>query len=151
MMRGFTLLELMLALAVLAIVATAVLGRGADTVRALHGLEERTLARYLAENELARLRLQQRRAAVELRPEPDEVDALGEPSDRAAAAAKRPALAVGTRRSEQRLGNRVWRIVLDAADTDQPGLQRVSVTVYADADRIGAVPVETLVGFVGRS
>lgn len=148
-MRGFTLLELMLALAVLAIVATAVLGRGADTVRALHGLEERTLARYLAENELARLRLQQRRAAVELRPEPDEE---GEAPGRAAASAgKRPALAVGTRRSEQRLGNRVWRIVLDAADTDQPGLQRISVTVYADADRIGAVPVETLVGFVGRS
>ena len=143
---GFTLLELMLALAMLAIVAVAVLGRGADTVRQLHGLEQRTLAHWVAENELARLRLAQRRAARELRAAAAE-DAA--PGDEPAGGA--PSLAVGTRRSEQRLGNRAWRIVVETARTDHPTLRRVAARVYAADEAADPAPAAVLIGFLGPS
>lgn len=144
---GFTLLELMLALAVLAIVAVAVLGRGADTVRQLHGLEQRTLAHWVAENELARLRLAQRRAARELRAAAAEDSAPGDES----AAGGAPSLAVGTRRSEQRLGNRAWRIVVETARTDHPTLRRVAARVYAADEAADPAPAAILIGFLGPS
>lgn len=150
-MRGFTLLELMLALAVLAIVALAVVGRGADTVRQLHGLEQRTVAHWVAQNELARLRLGQRRAARARRAEANGEDgALG--GDPAAGAAA--SLAVGTRRSEQRLGDRGWRIVVETARTDHPTLRRVAARVYVageGASGAGVVPTATVVGFLGSN
>lgn len=132
-MHGFTLLELMLALAVLAIVAMAVLGGGADTVRQLHGLEQRTLAHWVAENELARLRLAQRRAA------------------RGTEGTERSPLPVGTRRSERRLGDRVWRIVVETVRTEHPSLRRVAVRVYAASEGVTAAPVATLADFMGSS
>ncbi len=145
-MPGFTLLELMLALAVLAIVAVAILGRGADTVAQLHGLEQRTLAHWVAENELARLRLAQRRAARELRAKADGEDA-GRASEDEPAAGPAP-LPVGTRRSEQRLGSRVWRIVVETARTEHPSLRRVEVRVFA-GETAGAAPTAALTGFLG--
>ena len=44
--RGFSLLELMVALAILAIVATSVYSRSGDAAVQLHGLERRTLGRW---------------------------------------------------------------------------------------------------------
>lgn len=145
---GFTLLELMLALAVLAVVAAAVLGGGADTVRQLHGLEQRTLAHWVAENELARLRLAQRRAAAKRRGG-EAADAAGFPDD-AATVAGPASLAVGTRRSEQRLGNRSWRVVVETARTEHPSLRRAEVRVYA-GEAAAPTPTATLVGFLGSS
>ena len=145
--RGFTLLELMLALAVLAIVAVAVVGRGADTVRQLHGLEQRTLAHWVAQNELARLRLGQRRARARAASNAED-GALGD--DPAAGAGA--SLAVGTRRSEQRLGDRGWRIVVETARTDHPTLRRVAARVYVageGASGDGVAPAATVVGFLG--
>lgn len=145
-MPGFTLLELMLALAVLAIVAVAVLGRGADTVAQLHGLEQRTLAHWVAENELARLRLAQRRAACELRAKADG-EGAGRVTEDEPAVGPSP-LPVGTRRSEQRLGSRAWRIVVETARTEHPSLRRVEVRVFA-GETAGAIPTAALVGFLG--
>lgn len=147
-MPGFTLLELMLALAVLAIVAVAVLGRGADTVAQLHGLEQRTLAHWVAENELARLRLAQRRAARELRAKADREGAGRVTEDEPAAMAGPSPLPVGTRRSEQRLGSRAWRIVVETARTEHPSLRRVEVRVFAE-ETSGAIPTAALISFLG--
>lgn len=158
--RGFTLLELMLALAVLSIVAVAVLGRGAETVRTLSGLEERTLAQWVAENELARLRLAQRRDAGKLRDaaaEAAEEATLDSPAEAGqappapAGPGQRPAMPVGTSRSERQLGGRSWRIVLETARTEHPALRRVSVHVYAASEGVTGPALATLVGFVGRS
>ena len=54
MRRGFTLLELLIALAILAIVSVAVFESGGDTVRQLYGMEQRTLARWVAETKWPR-------------------------------------------------------------------------------------------------
>ena len=56
--RGFTLLEVLIALAVVAL-ALAALGRaGAQAIAAQQALEERTLALWVADNALAEIRLQ---------------------------------------------------------------------------------------------
>ena len=57
---GFTLLELLIAVAVFAVVATTVYTRSGDTLSQLQMLEERTVATWIAQNELAAARIRQR-------------------------------------------------------------------------------------------
>lgn len=121
---GFTLLELMVALAVLAIVAMAVFGRGGDSVRDLHTLEQRTLARWIAENEVARMRLEHRGTTQ--------------------------AISLGTVRQRVRQGDRSWQVVRETQSTSHPSLRRVEVTVYALEDGREVGPLDTLIAFMGR-
>lgn len=55
--RGFTLLETLVALAVLALALGALLAAGGSAARQLGALRERTLAGWLADNRLAALML----------------------------------------------------------------------------------------------
>ena len=121
---GFTLLELMVALAVLAIVAMAVFGRAGDSVRDLHTLEQRTLARWIAENEVARMRLEHRGTTQ--------------------------AISLGTVRQRVRQGDRSWQVVRETQSTSHPSLRRVEVTVYALEDGREVGPLDTLIAFMGR-
>ena len=57
-MGGFTLLEVMVALAIFATLATAVLSASQYVVRQAGGAEERLLAGWVADNRLNELRLQ---------------------------------------------------------------------------------------------
>ena len=122
--RAFTLLELMVALAVLAIVAMAVLGRGGDTVRDLRSIEQRTLARWVAENEIAKMRLDHRGTT--------------EP------------IPLGTVRDRIRQGERAWDVVKETTSTSHPWLRRIEVTVYAVEDGRDDGAVDTLIAFMGR-
>ena len=122
--RGFTLLELMVALAVLAIVAMAVFGRGGDSVRDLHVMEQRTLARWVAESEVARMRLQHRGSTE--------------------------AISLGTARQRVRQGDRSWQVVKETLSTTHPSLRRVELTVYALEEGREVGPLCTLIAFVGR-
>ena len=122
--RGFTLLELMVALAVLAIVAMAVFGSGGDTVRDLYALEQRTLARWVAENEITKMRLER----------------LGSTE----------AIALGTRRERVRQGERSWEVVKETKSTSNPWLRRVDVTVFVVEGGREVGPVDTVVAFMGR-
>ena len=121
---GFTLLELLIALAILAIVSIAVFNQGGDTARQLGGLEQKTLARWVAENELAKLRLEHRLAGEPLRPR--------------------------SKRDQVSHGDRYWQVVEEIQTTDHPWMHRVEISVYALVDGREAGPVDTLVGFVGR-
>ena len=121
---GFTLLELLIALAILAIVSIAVFNQGGDTARQLGGLEQKTLARWVAENELAKLRLEHRLAGEPLRPR--------------------------SSRNQVSYGDRYWQVVEEVRTTDHPWMHRVEVSVYAVVDGREVGPVDTLVGFVGR-
>jgi general secretion pathway protein I len=58
--RGFTLLEIMVALAIFATLAAAVLSASQYVVKQTRGVEERLLAAWLADNQLSELRLQPR-------------------------------------------------------------------------------------------
>ncbi|NWL19565.1 type II secretion system minor pseudopilin GspI [Pseudomonas umsongensis] len=57
-MSGFTLLEVMVALAIFATLATAVLSASQYVVRQAGAAEERLLAAWVADNQLSELRLQ---------------------------------------------------------------------------------------------
>lgn len=57
-LRGFTLIEVLVALAVVAIALAATLRAAATSADNSLALRDRTLARWVAENELARIRLQ---------------------------------------------------------------------------------------------
>ena len=155
---GFTLLELMIALAVLATVALAVYGSGSDRVRQLYSMEQRTLARWTAENHLAKLRLQRyvavasqrakaaKEKAEELANAPDPDTALHDRGWKA----DRGELSAGGKRQRVQLGDRSWRVVQDVKPTEHPLLWRLDIAVYAVEKGVEVGPVDTLTTFIGR-
>lgn len=56
--QGFTLIEVVVALAIIGVALAAVLARGTDTVNSVSGTKARTLARWVAQNRLAEMRLE---------------------------------------------------------------------------------------------
>ncbi len=122
--RGFTLLELMIALAVLAIVSIAVFSRGGGTLRQLHAMEQRTLARWVAEDEVSRVHLNR--------------------------GGDNNAIRLGTLRERVTRGDRTWQVVRKVESTSNEWLHRVEVTVYAVEEGREIGPIDTLTAFVGR-
>ena len=120
---GFTLLELLIALAILAIVSIAVFNQGGDTARQLSSLEQQTLARWVAENEIAKLRLKHRLEDDVLQP--------------------------GSSPGSVSHGDRHWQLVRNITATEHPGLYRVEVAVHAQTEGRDIGKVDTLVAFVG--
>ena len=123
--RGFSLVELLVALTVLAVVSVTVFARGGDTLSQLHGLEQRTLARWVAENEVARLRLDR-----------EELSRGG-----------------GNRRARVDVGERSWRVDTTLRSTQHERMWQVTVKVHAvdgAGTGFGSGPVDTLVAFVGE-
>ena len=154
MRRGFTLLELLIALAILAIVSVAVFESGGDTVRQLYGMEKRTLARWVAENEVAKMRLERWRDGKKKR---DAIHAArSAPSTSAASAdggdpvGKPKQLSLGSRRHNVKLGDRSWQVVRDVQAASHPDMRRVDVKVYLLERGRPSGPVDTLTAFVGR-
>jgi len=116
-------LELLIALAILAIVSIAVFNQGGDTARQLGGLEQQTFARWVAENEIAKKRLQRRLEDIRLRP--------------------------GNRRDRVSYGDRHWQVVEEISATEHPWMYRVEVSVYALVENREVGPIDTLVAFEG--
>ena len=114
----------MVALAIVATVAATVFNRGGDAINTLLGLEERTLARWIAENEIANLRL--------ARLTSDE------------------AMPIRTSRRRVDYAEREWLLVVATTSTRHPLLRRVEVSVFAaDRDR-DTPPSDVLTTFIGR-
>ena len=122
--RGFSLLELMVALAILAIVATSVYSRGGEAAVQLHGLEQRTLGHWVMLNHLTKIRLGQRGKDTPIR--------------------------LSTLRERKILGDRVWEVDTEIRQTAHPWVRRVELVVYLIDDGVEVGPVDRLTAFVGR-
>ena len=122
--RGFSLLELMVALAILAIVATSVYSRSGDAAVQLHGLERRTLGHWVMLNHLTKIRLEQRGKDTPIR--------------------------LSSLRERKILGDRVWEVDTEIRQTTHPWVRRVELVVYLIDDGVEVGPIDRVTAFVGR-
>lgn len=122
---GFTLIEIMVAVGVFAVVSIAVYGRIGEILRQSQRLETRTLATWVAQNRLASLSLEFRGAQ--------------EP------------VPTGRQTDFVTLGGRSWRVSVEIESTTDPNLRRVDVSVSPGGRGSGGEAVEAahIVGFVG--
>jgi general secretion pathway protein I len=120
--RGFTLLEVLVALLLLSLALVALVRTTALEARALAQLQEGTVAQWVAANALAELRL-----------------------------AEQPAT-IGERDGRAEMAGRRWRWRMQIAATEAPRLLRVEVEVRPEAadGRDDGLPVAQLTGFVER-
>lgn len=100
--RGFTLLEVLIALAVVSLVLVALVRTAGTAARALDREREVTLATWVAANVLAEQRT------------------LGGVPP------------IGRRDGKQTLGAREWRWQAVVQATDEPSIRRIDVRVFAD-------------------
>ena len=98
--RGFTLLEVLIALAVFAVTAIALLSQSSQSVSQSVYLEEKAYALWIAENAMTELRLK------------PEWPSLGEQRD-----------------YRSQFG-REWDVSVDVSNTGEPSLRRVEVRVF---------------------
>lgn len=119
---GFTLLEVLVALVIVALGLLAAFGQVNQTVTAASRLRDKTLAHWVAANEMTRLRL--------LLLQEQQFPAIGSRSD------------------EVEMARTDWRYTIKVTKTAVDAMRRVDISV-AFADRPDTV-VTTLTGFLAR-
>ncbi len=122
--RGFTLVELLVALVVVALTGITVSSAVGNVVSQTYVLERRAVAHWVAENQLARAQLSR-------------VDNV-EP------------VAIARRTERVVMSGRTWRIDQEISQTTHPWLRRVEIEVYEVVDDDAVGPLDRLVGFIGR-
>jgi general secretion pathway protein I len=120
--RGFTLLEVMVAVAIFAIVSSALIKNATQSVYQTRQIQERSLAYWIAENQLN-----------EIRSQPRGDDNYPSP---------------GSDRRSVVMAKRDWEVTVDYEATENVDMRRVVVSVFHPEDLDNLV-VE-LTGFVGR-
>jgi general secretion pathway protein I len=119
---GFTLIEVMIALAIFAIVSTTLIKNATQTVSHLRIIQERSMAQWIAESEMQTLRLQPR--------------------------TQENFLSQGTNMNSQMMGGREWQVEVDVRSTENELVRRVEITVFDEQDL--DTPLANLSGFLGR-
>ena len=119
--KGFTLIEVMVALAVFAIVSVALVGNSISTLRQASIIQDRTVATWLAEDQITTLRMRQR----------------NEESFPSA----------GKDRILLESAGVSWAVEMNMETTENDYVRRVVVRVYRDSSE---EPITELVGFLGR-
>lgn len=119
---GFTLIEVMIALAIFAIVSTTLIKNATQTVSQSRIIQERSMAQWIAESEMQTLRLQPRTQE-------------NFPSQ-------------GTNMNSQTMGGREWQVEVDVRSTENELVRRVEITVFDEQDL--DTPLANLSGFLGR-
>ena len=122
--RGFTLLEVLVALAILALVAASILTSASGGLRSAARLEDKTLASWIADNRLAELQLMQ------------------------------PSPGIGRNQSSVQFAGRTWQIFEELNSTSAPSLLRVTLWVAPlnearDAAAVQDAAALSVTGFVG--
>lgn len=124
-MRGFTLLEMLIAIAIIGVIGAAVSTAVGGVANQTRGLEQRTVASWIASNHLTRMRMLQRREPQSL-PE-------------------------GTRQTRLVFADRQWEVETEVKSTDHPWIRRVEVSVFEATDEAGRQgPYGQLSGFLGQ-
>ena len=118
---GFTLVEVMVALVIFAVVSVAVVRNTALSLRQAGAIQEKTLSWWLAENQMAKLRMQER-------------DDSSFPS-------------AGISREIVEISGNVWEVETNIKSTENELVRRVEVLVYRGSED---EPSTELVGFLGR-
>lgn len=121
---GFTLVEVMVALVVFAVLGFTVTSRVGNVVNQTYSLERRTVAHWVATNYVNRLRLSRL--------------TTDEP------------LPTGRDRERVFMGGREWIVESQVQETTYPLLRRVDLSVLAVVDGNEIGPVDSIVAFVGR-
>jgi general secretion pathway protein I len=122
--RGFTLLEVLVALAIFALVAASVLKAGSSSLQTASRLEEKTLAMWVADNRLSEMQLSQ------------------EP------------VADGREQGETELAGRRWQWLSEVRNTSEPDMRRITLWVALYEQREVGVDIReravvSLSGFIG--
>ena len=124
-MRGFTLLEMLIAIAIIGVIGAAVSTAVGGVANQTRGLEQRTVASWIASNHLTRMRMLQRREPQSL-PE-------------------------GTKQTRLVFADRQWEVETEVKSTDHPWIRRVEVSVFEATDEAGCQgPYGQLSGFLGQ-
>lgn len=123
-MRGFTLLEMLIAIAIIGVIGASVSTAIGGVANQTRGLEQRTVASWIAGNHLTRLRLLQRQ-----NPQP---------------------LREGKQQSRLLFADREWEVLTEVKSTDHPWMRRVEVSVYETADARRQGPFAQVSGFLGQ-
>ena len=124
-MRGFTLLEMLIAIAIIGVIGAAVSTAVGGVANKTRGLEQRTVASWIASNHLTRMRMLQRREPQSL-PE-------------------------GTKQTRLVFADRQWEVETEVKSTDHPWIRRVEVSVFEATDEAGRQgPYGQLSGFLGQ-
>jgi general secretion pathway protein I len=124
---GFTLLEVLVALAIFALVAASVLSATARSLQTAASLEDKTLAMWIADNRLSELQL-----------------------------AEMP-VADGRDQGELTFAGRRWQWQSEIQDTSEPSMRRVSLWVAPRPERglpggdLRERAVVSLTGFLGAA
>ena len=123
-MRGFTLIEILIALVVLATTGLALSSAMGNVAFQTWSLERRTAAHWVAENHLARAQLARLNSSAPLE--------------------------AGRHSETVVLSRRRWRVRQSVAETSHPLFWRVEIEVSELVDNQEVGPLGRLVGFVGR-
>lgn len=120
--RGFTLIEVLVALLVFGMIATAAAQVGSQYISSFERVRDKTLASWIADNRLNEIRLQE-----------------GLPS-------------ISQNTTDLEYGQFQWQVTTKVIATEEATMRRVEVSVarYRDEDS-DPVPVHTLAGFVGQN
>jgi general secretion pathway protein I len=120
--QGFTLLEVMIAVAIFAIVSAALIKNATQTVKQTNHIQERSLAYWIAENQLNEIRSQPR----------DDNNYPAPGSDRVSVV----------------MAGRDWELVIAYEATENDDMRRVIVSVFNPLDLDHQIA--ELAGFLGR-